>query len=52
MDGAAAGDNIFVERPWRTIKYEREYLHADDSVSDARTRLKQFIEFYNARRPH
>jgi putative transposase len=53
MDGRGAWrDNVFVERLWRTIKYEEVYLHAYDSVSDARQRLGRFIEFYNTRRPH
>lgn len=45
-------DNVFVERLWRTIKYEEVYLRACESVSDARQRLARYIEFYNARRPH
>jgi putative transposase len=53
MDGRGAWrDNIFVERLWRTIKYEEVYLHAYDSVADARTSLSQYLSFYNARRPH
>jgi len=53
MDGRGAWrDNVFVERLWRTIKYEEVYLRAYDSVSDARQRLGRFIEFYNTRRPH
>jgi len=45
-------DNVFVERLWRTFKYEEVYLHAYESVSDARQRIGRFIEFYNSRRPH
>jgi putative transposase len=53
MDGRGCWrDNVFVERLWRTIKYEHVYLRAYDSVSDARTQLGQFIEFYNTQRPH
>jgi putative transposase len=53
MDGRGCWrDNVFVERLWRTIKYEHVYLHAYDSVSDARTQLGTYIEFYNTRRPH
>ena len=53
MDGRGCWrDNVFVERLWRTIKYEHVYLRAYDSVSDARAQLAQFIEFYNTQRPH
>lgn len=53
MDGRGAWrDNVFVVRLWRTIKYEEVYLHAYESVSDARLRIGRFIEFYNSRRPH
>ena len=53
MDGRGCWrDNVFVERLWRTIKYEHVYLRAYDSVSDARAQLAEFIEFYNTRRPH
>ena len=53
MDGKGAWrDNVFVERLWRTIKYEEVYLRAYDTVSDARASLGRYIEFYNARRPH
>lgn len=53
MDGRGAWrDNVFVERLWRTIKYEEVYLRAYESVNDARLRLGRFIEFYNMRRPH
>ena len=43
---------MFVERLWRTIKYEHVYLRAYDSVSDARAQLAEFIDFYNTARPH
>jgi len=53
MDGKGAWrDNVFVERLWRSIKYEEVYLHAYDSVSDAKTGLARYINFYNAERPH
>ena len=45
-------DNIFVERLWRTVKYEEIYLHAYDTVSDAKGALKRYFDFYNRRRPH
>jgi putative transposase len=43
---------VFVERLWRTIKYEEVYLRAYDTVSEARASLGRYIAFYNARRPH
>ena len=54
MDGKGAWrDNVFVERLWRTIKYEEVYLRAYASVSEARASLGQYIDrFYNTRRPH
>ena len=53
MDGKGAWrDNVFVERLWRTIKYEEVYLRAYDSVSDARESLRRYLTFYNSRRPH
>ena len=53
MDGKGAWrDNVFVERLWKTIKYEEVYLHAYDTVSDARAGLTRYIDFYNRRRPH
>jgi putative transposase len=53
MDGKGAWrDNVFVERLWRTIKYEEVYLRAYDSVSVARECLSRYIVFYNTRRPH
>lgn len=44
--------NVFVERLWRTIKYERVYLRAYDGVSVARADLAKFIDWYNTERPH
>jgi putative transposase len=53
MDGRGAWrDNVFVERLWRTVKYEEVYLRAYDSVSDARASLGRYLNFYNSRRPH
>ena len=53
MDGKGAWlDNVFVERLWRTIKYERVYLLAYDGVSAVRADLAQFIDWYNTVRLH
>jgi putative transposase len=53
MDGKGCWcDNVFVERLWRSIKYEEVYLKAYDSVSTARAGLGVYLAFYNARRPH
>jgi putative transposase len=53
MDGKGAWrDNVFVERLWRTVKYEHVYLHAYDSTSEAKAKLSQYFDFYNQRRPH
>ena len=53
MDGKGAWrDNVFVERLWRSVKYEEVYLHAYDSVSQARQSIGRYLEFYNGRRPH
>jgi putative transposase len=54
MDGKGAWrDNVFVERLWRSVKYEEVYLHAYDSVAQARASIGRYIDgFYNSRRPH
>ncbi len=53
MDGKGAWrDNVFVERLWRSVKYEEVYLRAYDSVSHARASLGRYLDFYNSRRPH
>ena len=53
MDGKGAWrDNIFVERLWRSVKYEDIYLHAYETPSDVKQGLKRYFEFYNTRRPH
>ncbi|HTO80473.1 MAG TPA: IS3 family transposase, partial [Methylocystis sp.] len=53
MDGKDAWrDNVFVERLWRSVKYEGVYLHAYDSVSEAKTSIARYLALYNTRRPH
>jgi putative transposase len=53
MDGKGAWrDNVFVERLWRSIKYEEVYLRAYDTVSEARLSIGRYLAFYNGRRPH
>jgi putative transposase len=53
MDGKGAWrDNVFVERLWRSVKYEEVYLKAYDSVGEARASLGRYLAFYNQRRPH
>jgi len=53
MDGRGAWrDNVFVERLWRSVKYERVYLKAYDSVSAARADIADYLHWYNAHRPH
>ncbi len=53
MDGRGAWrDNVFVERFWRSVKYERVYLRAYDSVSAARTDIAIYIDGFNKERPH
>jgi putative transposase len=53
MDGKGAWrDNVFVERLWRSVKYEEVYLRAYESVSEARNSLGRYLAFYNERRPH
>jgi putative transposase len=53
MDGKGRfTDNIFVERLWRTLKYEEVYLHAYDDVAEARQGIIRFFRFYNERRFH
>ncbi len=45
-------DNVFVERLWRSVKYEEVYLRAYDTASEARASIGRYLEFYNRRRPH
>jgi putative transposase len=53
MDGKGrAMDNIFIERLWRTVKYEEIYLKEYESVTDLKKALKTYFEFYNYERPH
>ena len=53
MDGRGRWlDNVFVERLWRSVKYEEVYLHAYDNVMEARRRISSYLNFYNQRRPH
>jgi putative transposase len=53
MDGCGRWrDNVFVERIWKSIKYEEVYMHAYASVSEARTSIGRYLEFYNSIRPH
>ena len=53
MDGKGAWrDNVFVERLWRSVKYEEVYLRAYNTVSEARASIGQYLDFYNSRRPH
>jgi putative transposase len=53
MDGKGSWrDNVFVERLWRSIKYEEVYLKAYDTVSEARVSIGRYLDFYNTRRPH
>jgi putative transposase len=53
MDGKGRWvDNVFVERLWKSVKYEEVYLHAYDSVTQATQSLERYFRFYNQRRPH
>lgn len=53
MDGRGAWrDNVFVERLWKSVKYERAYLHTYDTVSDARKSIMEYMDWYNQKRPH
>ena len=53
MDGKGAWrDNVFIERLWRSVKYEEIYLHADDTVADSRAGIGKYFNRYNRRRPH
>jgi putative transposase len=53
MDGKGAWrDNVFVERIWKSLKYEEVYLRAYGSVSEARVSISRYLDFYNRRRPH
>jgi putative transposase len=53
MDGKGCWrDNVFVERLWRSVKYEEVYLYAYDSVPEAKAGLAKYFAFYNTQRPH
>jgi putative transposase len=53
MDGKGAWrDNVFVERLWKSVKYEEVYLRAYDTVSEARAAIGRYLDFYNRLRPH
>ena len=53
MDGKGRWiDNVFVERLWRSVKYEDIYLHAYETVGEVKAALARYFSFYNARRPH
>lgn len=53
MDGKGRWiDNVFVERLWRSVKYEDVYLRAYEAPAELRTGLAQYFEFYNTRRRH
>ena len=53
MDGKGAWrDNVFVERLWRSVKYEEVYLRAYETVGEARHSIGRYLDFYNRRRPH
>lgn len=53
MDGKGAWrDNVFIERLWRSVKYENVYLYAYETMGEVRKGLKEYFEFYNSKRPH
>jgi putative transposase len=53
MDGRGAWrDNVFVERLWRSVKYEEVYLRAYDTVAEARRLIGRYLDFFNSKRPH
>jgi putative transposase len=53
MDGKGRWiDNVFVERIWKSVKYEHVYLHAYENVAEAKQQLATYFTFYNNRRPH
>ena len=53
MDGKGRWvDNVFIERLWRSVKYEEVYLRAYDDVGEARASIGRYLDFYNGRRPH
>ncbi len=53
MDGRGRWlDNVFIERLWRSVKYEEVYLKAYESIPEARRELASYFDFYNKRRRH
>ena len=53
MDGRGSWrDNVFVERLWRSVKYEEVYLRAYETVAEARTLIGRYLDFFNRKRPH
>jgi len=53
MDGKGRFlDNIFIERLWRTLKYECVYLHAWETGSETKAAIRKWMIFYNHQRPH
>ena len=53
MDGKGRWlDNVFIERLWRSLKYEYVYLKSFDDMPDAKTEIGQWMDFYNTERPH
>ncbi|MBN2392408.1 MAG: transposase, partial [Anaerolineae bacterium] len=53
MDGRGrALDNVFIERLWRTVKYEEVYLHDYATIPDLEESLERYFQFYNQERPH
>ena len=53
MDGRGrALDNVFIERLWRSVKYEEVYLHDYATLGDAQRGLRRYFRFYNEERPH
>jgi putative transposase len=51
-DKGAWRDNVFVERLWKSVKYEEVYLRAYDTVHEARASLGRYLDFDNRLRPH
>ena len=53
MDGRGrAIDNIFIERLWRSVKYEEVYINDYEAVPDAKEGISRYMNFYNQERPH
>jgi putative transposase len=53
LDGRGSWrDNVFVERLWRSVKYEEVYLRAYETVAEARKLIGRYLDFFNTKRPH